>query len=233
MNTLNITKGKIKADLQAYTPKNLDADFKNIAKELDVAISETTNHLKTILMQMEQQFWKKVELHCKNKEKSKQATKKDLEDAIDEANCTFSVLNESALKSEDQQQAAYHAVKTRIDRILDSKHFGICIDGKTKDSLHRYLDKHPEKLQKLFSSHIKTTAGASTALSNLVKKSAQSAVDYYFQKDDHLYLKNFVKRVSMSVVQHHLATTASNMQEQQTHPPIFHCFLLSCSYACA
>ena len=61
LNTLNSKKGKIKANLQAYTPKNLDADFKNIVKELDVAITKTSKHLVAISMQKEQYFCKKVE----------------------------------------------------------------------------------------------------------------------------------------------------------------------------
>ena len=95
MNTIHSAKGKVKADLQAYVPEKLDADFTKIANELDVAISETSKHLLYIAMQTD----KKVKQHCKNKEKEKQDTKKDLEDAIDEANCLISVLNESALNS--------------------------------------------------------------------------------------------------------------------------------------
>ena len=130
-----------------------------------------------------------MEQHCKNKEKSRQATKKNLEDTIDEANQIISLLNESALNSEDKRQEACHTAKKRINSIIDSKHFRICIDGKTKDSLHRYLDKHPKKLQQLLSSHIETTTGTSTALSSLVTNSERSAVDFYFCKYDHPYLK--------------------------------------------
>ena len=170
-------------------------------------------------MKMEEQFRKKVEQHCKKKEKSKQATKKDMENTIDEAQHTISVLNELALNSEDQRQEAYHAAKTRMDSIVEVKHFGIYIDKKAKDSLHRYLDKHPEKLQALSYSQIKKTAGTSTALSKLVQNLARKEVDHYFWEDDHPYLKNLVEIVFMGVVQHHLATTVPNMREPQTQPP--------------
>ena len=63
LNTLHSTKGKLKADLQAYKPQHLEAEFANIAKELDQAITVTTNHLKTISMKKEENFKKKVEQH--------------------------------------------------------------------------------------------------------------------------------------------------------------------------
>ena len=69
------------------------------------------------------------------------------------------------------------------------------------------------------SSHIKITAGTSTALSKLVQNLAQKEVDYYFQEDDHPYLKNLAEQVAMGVVKHHLATDSSTMQEQQIQPP--------------
>ena len=56
MNTLHSAKGKTKTDLQACVPENLDADFKKIANELGVAISETSKHILAIAMQTEHQF---------------------------------------------------------------------------------------------------------------------------------------------------------------------------------
>ena len=219
LNTLYSTKARLKVDLQAFKPQHLEAEFENIAKELDQAISVTTNHLKTISMQTEEHFKKKVEQHCKNREKSIQATKKDLENAIDDANRTIAALNKSALNSEDQQQAACLAVEIRLNSIVDSKDFGICIDKKAEDSLHRYLDKHPDKSQELMSTHFETTAGTSIALSTLIKNLAPREVDYYFQEDDHSYLRNLAERVAMGVVNNHLANNVPTMQEQQIQPP--------------
>ena len=160
-----------------------------------------------------------MEQLCKNREKSKQATKKDLENTIDDVNCTIAALNESALNSTDQQQAACLAAEIRLDSIVDSKDFKIAMDKKSKDSLHKYLDNHPDKLQELMSAHIETTKETSTILTTLITNLARREVDLYFQEDDHPYLRNLAERVAKGVVNNHLANNAPNLQQQQIHPP--------------
>ena len=67
-------------------------------------------------------------------------------------------------------------------------------------------------------------AGTNEAIHNLVKVTAQSAVDHYFRDDDNTYLKNFVERVSHGVVNHHLTTLpplATETYKEPLHPEIF------------
>ena len=83
------------------------------------------------------------------------------------------------------------------------------LDEKAIDCLNEYFNNHPKRLQQQLSTYIATTVGTNTTLQQLVNDSAVNAVDFYFQEDDNPYLKNFDKRITMGVVQNHLAASPS------------------------
>ena len=67
-------------------------------------------------------------------------------------------------------------------------------------------------------------AGTNEAIHNLVKVTTQSAVDHYFRDYDNTYLKNFVERVSMGVINHHLTRLpplATEPYKEPLHPEPF------------
>ena len=207
LTNLKLQKEKIKADLQAYTPKSIDIQIDQVSQDLDEAMLETKMQMKRIAQNVERTFKKKLSTYSK-KEAAKD-TEAELVGAIDEANNAIEKLNASAHLSKVRRLQANHETERRISNFLESNQLRMAVDEQTEAGINDYLNKHPERLNFLLSQHIANTAGKNDAIKTLVEDTAQKAVDHYFRKDDNTYLKNFVERVSHTVVNHHLTTIPS------------------------
>ena len=66
-----------------------------------------------------------------------------------------------------------------LSAFFESNQLRMAVDEQTEAGINDYLNKNLERLHYLLSQHIANIAGTNDAIHNLVKVTAQSAVDHY------------------------------------------------------